>query len=86
MHSKTQWIFLFLLASNLTFGQGEYDVYDPFEEVFQGMFEVGIPVYIPEDTPPPPPVPLDGGLVALIAAGGAMAYKKYQGKKGMQPR
>jgi len=33
------------------------------------------------DTPPPPPdVPLDGGLIALIAAGGAMGYKKYKDK------
>ena len=86
MHSKTQWIFLFLLASNLTFGQSEYDPYDPFHHVFEGMFDVGAPMYIPENTPPAPPVPLDGGLVALIAAGGAMAYKKYQGKKGKEPR
>jgi len=30
--------------------------------------------------PPPsdPPVPLDGGLIALIAAGGAVGYKKYK--------
>ena len=31
---------------------------------------------------PPPPsdpsVPLDGGLIALIAAGGAVGYKKYK--------
>jgi hypothetical protein len=34
-------------------------------------------------TPPPPgepdpAVPLDGGLIALIAAGGAVGYKKYK--------
>ena len=30
--------------------------------------------------PPPsdPAVPLDGGLIALIAAGGAVGYKKYK--------
>ena len=26
----------------------------------------------------PPAVPLDGGLIALIAAGGAVGYKKYK--------
>jgi len=30
--------------------------------------------------PPPPPVPLDGGLIGLIAAGGAMGYRKYKQK------
>lgn len=30
---------------------------------------------------PPPPVPLDGGLVALIGAGAALGYKKYKYKK-----
>ena len=29
---------------------------------------------------PPPPVPLDGGLVALIGAGAALGYKKYKEK------
>lgn len=28
----------------------------------------------------PPPVPLDGGLVALIGAGAALGYKKYKEK------
>ncbi len=27
---------------------------------------------------PPPPVPLDGGLVALIGAGAVLGYKKYK--------
>ena len=26
----------------------------------------------------PPAVPLDGGLISLIAAGGALGYKKYK--------
>lgn len=81
MNNKLQLISLFLLTSFLTFGQGEYDVDDPFEGVFQGMFEVGEPIFIPEDTPPVPPVPLDGGLIALIAAGSGMAYQKYRVKK-----
>ena len=40
------------------------------------------PTAPPPATPPPPPnVPLDGGLVALIAAGGAVGYKKYRDRK-----
>ena len=31
-------------------------------------------------TPPPPNVPLDGGLIGLIAAGGALGYKKYKAR------
>ena len=35
-------------------------------------------------TPPPPSdppgVPLDGGLIGLIAAGGALGYKKYKAR------
>ena len=39
------------------------------------------PIMPQNNTPPPPPgVPLDGGLIALIAAGGAMGYKKYKDK------
>lgn len=33
-------------------------------------------------TPPPPPnVPLDGGLIALIAAGGALGYKEVKKRR-----
>ena len=36
-------------------------------------------------TPPPPlidpPVPIDGGIAALVIAGGAMGYKKYKMRK-----
>lgn len=40
------------------------------------------PIMPQTNTPPlPPGVPLDGGLIALIAAGGAMGYKKYKDKK-----
>ena len=39
------------------------------------------PIMPQTNNPPPPPgVPLDGGLIALIAAGGAMGYKKYKEK------
>ena len=32
----------------------------------------------PPPDSPDPAVPLDGGLIALIAAGGAVGYKKYK--------
>lgn len=37
----------------------------------------------PMPPPPeePPAVPLDGGLISLIAAGGALGYKRYKGRK-----
>ena len=37
----------------------------------------------PMPPPPeePPAVPLDGGLIGLIAAGGALGYKRYKEKK-----
>ena len=35
----------------------------------------------PASPPPPPNVPLDGGLIGLIAAGGAVGYKKYKDRK-----
>ena len=39
------------------------------------------PVVPVNSTPPPPPnVPIDGGLIGLIAAGGAMGYRKYKQK------
>ena len=64
-----------LLVSVLARGQ---DNGNAFEEAFEDMFQFEEPVFIPQDTPPDPPVPLDGGLVALLAAGGAVAYKKYR--------
>jgi hypothetical protein len=45
------------------------------------MFQYEEPVFIAQNTPPDLPVPLDGGLVALLAAGGAVAYKKYRSAK-----
>ena len=32
----------------------------------------------PPPSDPTPGVPLDGGLIGLIAAGGALGYKKYK--------
>ncbi len=61
------------------------DSENAFEEAFEDMFQYEEPVWIPQDTPPDLPVPLDGGLVALLAAGGAVAYKKYQSKRSNRP-
>ena len=67
-----------LIVSLVARGQDNGNV---FEEAFEDMFHFEEHVWIPQNTPPPPPVPLDGGLVALLAAGGAVAYKKYRSAK-----
>jgi len=52
------------------------------EGALEGMFEIERPIiFIPEDNPPPP-VPLDGGLTALLLAGGAAGYRQYKKRKG----
>ena len=54
---------------------------DPFQEAFQGMFELVEHPYVPEgymDEPPPPDVPLDGGLTALALVGGGLAYRRFK--------
>jgi hypothetical protein len=55
-----------------------------FDETFQGMFDVpNEPIYIAEGVQGPlnPAVPLDGGLTALLLAGGAAGYRQYKKKK-----
>jgi len=44
-----------------------------------------------QQNPPPPPInpndpalPIDGGLTALLVAGGALGYKKYKEHKDIQ--
>jgi hypothetical protein len=69
---------MMLFVSLVARGQDNGNV---FKEAFEDMFQYEEPVWIPETTPPDLPVPLDGGLVALLAAGGAVAYKKYQSKR-----
>lgn len=55
------------------------DPYNPFQESFDNMFYIENPVeFLDTSSGPPPPVPLDGGLVALLIAGGAAGYKKYK--------
>jgi len=51
------------------------------EPVFDNWFAKKPTAPPPAAPPPPPNVPLDGGLVALIAAGGAVGYKKYKDRK-----
>ncbi len=55
-----------------------------FQESFTGMFEIEpVEPYIPEGVQGPlnPAVPLDGGLTALLVAGGAVGYRKFRAHK-----
>ena len=55
---------------------------NPFDETFDGMFDTEpILIDIPTGDGPPPPVPLDGGLTALLLAGGAAGYRQYKKKR-----
>lgn len=40
------------------------------------ILDVGLPKGIQDN--PPPPVPLDGGIIALLLAGGAAGYKRFR--------
>ena len=53
-----------------------------FGETFEGMFD-SEPIYydLSIESDPPPPVPLDGGLTALLLAGGAAGYRYYRNKR-----
>ncbi len=56
---------------------------NPFIETFNGMFDAEpIVIDIASSDGPPPPVPLDGGVTALLIAGGAAGYRQYKKKKG----
>ena len=58
-----------------------------FEESFTGMFDIEpTEPYIPEGIQGPlnPAVPLDGGLTALLVAGGAVGYRKFRARKEQQ--
>ncbi len=72
----------FLLLSHHIFGQTE-DA-SVIKESFTGMFEIEpVEPYIPEGVQGPlnPAVPLDGGLTALLVAGGAVGYRKFRAHK-----
>lgn len=71
---------LVLLTSSI-FAESEQS--SIFEESFTGMFEIEpIEPYIAEGVQGPtnPAVPLDGGLTALLVAGGAVGYRKYRAR------
>lgn len=58
-----------------------------FEESFTGMFDITpSDPYIPEGIQGPlnPAVPLDGGLTALLVAGGAVGYRKFRARMEQQ--
>jgi MYXO-CTERM domain-containing protein len=69
-----------LLAAQVAAGQHQEN---PFEEAFNGMFQIEQPDWeaITSDAPPDPPVPLDGGLVALLGAGAAVGYRKFRSRR-----
>ena len=69
-----------LLAAQAAAGQYPEN---PFEEAFNGMFQIEQPDWeaITSDAPPDPPVPLDGGLVALLGAGAAVGYRKFRTRR-----
>lgn len=75
---RTLLIFAFLTSINLM-AQDQ----NIFQESFEGMFEIEpADTYIPEGVQGPlnPAVPLDGGLTALLVAGGAVGYRKYRAR------
>ena len=79
---KRYLIFSALVAAALSASAQSME--EAFDETFQGMFEMpDQPIYIPEGVQGPlnPGVPLDGGLTALLLAGGAAGYRQYKKKR-----
>jgi|TARA_B110000444_G_C18840486_1_gene598615 hypothetical protein len=78
---------LFVIVSIGVFGQekdrGAAYYYDDYvAPAFDNWFSYeGVVRYVPEGDPPDPPVPLDGGISALLLAGGALGYRKYRNRK-----
>jgi len=51
-----------------------------FKASFDGMFEAPSPMDLPVGViEPNPPVPLDGGVILLLASGAALARKRLKG-------
>ena len=74
---------LLLLCCGLTVSLSA-DHSELFQETFDGMFDINVePIEIPTGVQGPlnPAVPLDGGLTALLLAGGAVGYRKFRGRK-----
>lgn len=76
---------LLFLSSMLVFLSAENpsEEFGIISESFEGMFEIEpADTYIPEGVQGPlnPAVPLDGGLTALLVAGGAVGYRKYRAR------
>lgn len=78
-----KWIFLiFTLVNSYCLISGEMEE-NPFANTFDNMFVVEqgpIKDYLPQDVGNPS-VPLDGGLTALLLAGGAAGYRQYKKKR-----
>lgn len=73
---------IYLIASVLVTVANLQASDNPFDETFDGMFDTEpVLIDIPTGDGPPPPVPLDGGLTALLLAGGAAGYRQYKKKK-----
>lgn len=79
---KTLILCTLVLLTNSVFAQTESS--SVFEESFTGMFDLEPEEpYIPEGIQGPlnPAVPLDGGLTALLVAGGAVGYRKFRARQ-----
>jgi hypothetical protein len=69
-----------LIASISSFAQSNSE--DIFSETFENMFTSQVTndiVDLPQEVGNPA-VPLDGGLTALLLAGGAVGYRKYRAR------
>jgi len=80
--------FLLLILSGLVVhGQDKWGHFtsdgEDFSKLLEGMFEPQldpVKIYMPQEVGNPA-VPLDGGLTALLIAGGAAGYRQYKKKK-----
>lgn len=76
----------FILASSTNVLANSND--DIFSDAFDGMFDQDLTEFSIDSSVmdnPPPPVPLDGGLTALLAAGAAVGYRRFRAKSPKQP-
>lgn len=53
-----------------------------FDETFEDMFDSELFYFDSSiENDPPPPVPLDGGLTAILLAGSIAGYRHYKNKR-----